>query len=155
MKLTNLISRLSIVIVVVLSLSLQSGCITEKEHDACDDSVATEKVVNIIAIVHIEDTNGTPVDSANINVNITYLPCGSDSAAPNLYDNSITDISGNYTSNNANIVMKNTEDRIMVTAIAPNIDFYQQNFDTKYYKYSELSGTGQEEVELVIYQNAR
>ena len=152
MKKKITILRILTALIVVLTLSVQSGCIEEKEIDPCENSVATEKVVNIIAIVHIEDTNGLAIDSAAVNVNITYLPCGTDSGDPSLYANAITDSLGNFTSTNANIVMNNSEDRIMVSAIAPNIDYYQQNYDTKYFKYNELSGTGQKEVELTIYQ---
>jgi len=147
--------RILFLLITVLGVIQFTSCIDELEENACDKSIAADKVVNIMATISIENiATHLPVDSVDINVEITYLPCGSieNETSPTYNFSAMTDTFGIYETDISNIVMKNTEDRIKVSVVAPNLDYYQQNYHTKYFGYYNLSGTGLEEIELEIFQ---
>ena len=147
--------RILFLFIIAIGMIQFSSCIEEVEENACTESVAADKVVNIMAIVNIENiTTHIPVDSVEITVEITYLPCGGveSETNPTYSYSSMTDTFGIYESPISNIVMNNTEDRIKVYVVAPNLDYHQQNYHTKYFGYYNLGGAGLEEIELEVFQ---
>ena len=149
------IYKILFIIIIAVSTLQFTSCIEEIEENACNKSDADDKVVNIMALVTIDNIiTHIPVDSVNINVEITYLPCGGieSETSPTYYYAAMTDTFGIYESPISNIVMNNTEDRIKVSVVAPNLDYYQQNYHTKYFGYYNLGGAGLEEIELEVFQ---
>lgn len=139
----------------IFSLFLVIGSCTKEQEDACLKSEAAQKVVNMRVYLQVATQSGVPVVDENVNINIAFFQCGSDIAKPeeaySSWDlNGVTNEDGMLESEIANMVLSNTLDRVVVNGIAPNLDFYLQNYHREIFGYPDLQGAGLEEVYLYI-----
>lgn len=133
-------------------VAILTSC-TEAEKDQCEKTIADTRIVNVGTQVQIL-RGTTPVDSVEIEIKITYLPCGSTEADPTGTYTGFTDTNGILSipmSKVVNIVMNNTIDRVQFFAVAPNLVFEQKNYDEEYLYYDEITTAGVEIPELIIY----
>ncbi|MEA3443388.1 MAG: hypothetical protein U9R19_01535 [Bacteroidota bacterium] len=142
-----------VILIIVGSLTIFTSCEKEEE-DTCTKYDAANKVLNVGAVVHVvkisKDT--VPLENVEVTIEITYLPCGTDEATPNDTLTGFTDDEGIIeTTQITNIVLNNKNDRILFYAIAPDIEFDQQNYEKVYRYYDEFTGMGKETIELYIY----
>lgn len=141
----------------VIAFSLGNFSCEKEQDDACIKTETSTKVVNMRAYLHVETVSGVPVVDEDISLNISFFPCGGDIAVPEdaiaSYDfDGPTDEDGNRESDIVNFVLNNTQDRIVVNAVAPNLNYYQQNFHKIIMNYVDVDGAALDEVHLYIYQ---
>ncbi len=144
----RIISTLSIAILFIGSFAVFSSC-EEDEGNDCAKFAAENKPVNVGPIVTVLN-GGVGVDSVLINVTVTYLACGVvENEASGTYSG-YTNEDGIYQPVTTNVVLKNKNDRVRFFAIAPELDFDQQDYDEAYRYYDDFTGGGGETVDLEI-----
>ena len=151
------ISRNLILLFFGLAIITFSNSCTKEEEDACLKSETTQKVTNVKVFLTIENQSGVPVEEEEVSVTISHFACGSDitlseDAVASQEFTGTTNEFGLFESDNVNFVLTNTQDRVVAFAIAPNLDFFQQNYHREIKYYADLQGTGQDEIYLTIIQ---
>lgn len=141
--------KTKLLLIALISMAATFFACNPEDPDPCDSTAASQKVVNMKATVTIESLAGVPVANQYVQFTIKLLRCSQEET---LYDFSdSTDADGQITSNLCNFVLNNTEDRIVMYAVAPNLsDFVTQNFHQVIKKYNELEGVGMENFDLLI-----
>ena len=140
----------SVIAILFVALTLSFLSCNKDEGDSCADYSNVDKIVRVGAVVDVMK-GSLPVDSVEIQIEITYLPCGSDVADPASTITGYTDTTGIFESPDpVTIIMNNDRDRIKFFALAPNLDYEGQNYAELYLYYGDFTGSGMETRDLSI-----
>lgn len=132
----------------LLSLFGLFAC-SQNDTDPCENTAASQKVVNVKANVIIESESGIPIPNQPVFFTIKLIRCNQEEI---LHDfTASTDENGVINSEICNFVLNNSKDQVVLYAIAHDLpNFINSNFQQKIILYSGFSGLGLEEYDLMI-----
>jgi hypothetical protein len=127
-----------------------SSC-EKSQNDPCDDTVKSEITVYVQTTIHILNLNEEPIVNEPIRFQIYKIPCGYDSEGIITY-NIVTGPNGSWTSPEIGYNLRNSEDKVGCSAVAPDLEnYFEKNYDYKEFRYSEFSTLNTKEVHLYIF----
>ena len=137
-------------LVFLILSSIFSAC-EKTSNDPCNDTVEPEKAVTLKVTAHVLNLNDEPIADEPINLKIYKTPCGEDSKGYFTF-NVNTSANGTVMSTVVGYNLRNSEDQVVASAVAPELEsYFQQNFMTEVFKYSDFLSGSMKEVHLYIY----
>lgn len=141
--------KTKLLLIALMTISVIFTACNSEDPDPCDSSAAAQKIVNMKATVTIESLAGVPVEKEYVQFSVKLIRCNQEETIYDFSDS--TDVDGQITTDLCNFVLNNTEDRIVMYAVAPNLaNFVNQNFHQVIKKYNEMEGVGMENFDLLI-----
>jgi hypothetical protein len=102
--------------------------------DDCDATIAPEKSVSIMAVIHVRDDNKLPLKGKGWQVTFYKKSCGEKDAHGDIVFQGQTDNQGNFLTTEANYNMRNKNDKVGVFINGTSF----ARSDVKEYSYDEF-----------------